>query len=610
MPTVVSIAPADGSSEVVVGTPIVVRLQRTDSTGETITETSQADFAVGTLADTFAAGSGRLELLRQLVDDFESYATGSLPAEWEAFLGSAPATVESLGGSKVLQIAGSGGATARSVRWLDAGQEADRDVAVKVRATTSAGTLLAVNARITGDTTYYWADIIDGTTVRLGKTVASASTTLDDAAFTWSADTWYWIRLQVVGTAIRAKVWAASGSEPSTWTLEVTDSDITAAGYVGVRGSYTTGTTWYFDDVTLYGEGSEYAASGSRISPEHDISAVGVVGRATIEFDATAPTDTTLVVKTRIDGGAWSDPCTSGQAIEGLTEGTDVSASVIEVQAELATSDTAVTPHLSELRLIFRPQDPALVEISVGAAVFSIAAGTLSYWNDSRIVGGELVTDETDLYYTTEVRWYAGEGAALTVAVSYDGVELDTAEITVEALGEWIMRSDGYWVAWESTPEWAIGGADGAFNVLDYAPSLVTADGWYAVQEALSVVSDGWYWVAHAVEFDSPGAAIVGQPTLSDAPAAVVVRGWTRDDSPAAAIVQGWMRADAPGAAIVAQELVSDTPAAAIVGHPLASDAPAAAIVYEAPRLLVLEVQVIDPATAVALAAAGVVVPS
>ncbi len=61
--------------------------------------------------------------------------------------------------------------------------------------------------------------------------------------FTHSAGQSLRVRFQAEGHTLRAKVWPASGSEPLGWQVEVHDTLITTAGFVGVRDGLAAGNT-------------------------------------------------------------------------------------------------------------------------------------------------------------------------------------------------------------------------------------------------------------------------------------------------------------------------------------------------------------------------------
>jgi len=43
------------------------------------------------------------------------------------------------------------------------------------------------------------------------------------------------VRIQGIGTTLKAKAWRTGYSEPGSWTISATDSALTASGQVGVR---------------------------------------------------------------------------------------------------------------------------------------------------------------------------------------------------------------------------------------------------------------------------------------------------------------------------------------------------------------------------------------
>lgn len=89
--------------------------------------------------------------------------------------------------------------------------------------------------------------------LHLEKVVSGTATDLvTQASFTVSTNTNYWLKLRIVGSNLYAKVWAASGSEPSTWTLTATDSTYTSAGRYGlIAGPTATGQTISYSNYQL-----------------------------------------------------------------------------------------------------------------------------------------------------------------------------------------------------------------------------------------------------------------------------------------------------------------------------------------------------------------------
>jgi hypothetical protein len=88
--------------------------------------------------------------------------------------------------------------------------------------------------RFTDGNNWYKA-YFDGSNLIIQKKVSGTATTLQTASFSASANTLYSVRFRISGTSLSAKVWAASGSEPTNWTATATDSSQSSAGYTGLR---------------------------------------------------------------------------------------------------------------------------------------------------------------------------------------------------------------------------------------------------------------------------------------------------------------------------------------------------------------------------------------
>jgi hypothetical protein len=66
--------------------------------------------------------------------------------------------------------------------------------------------------------------------VSAGTVSTLVSTSLDPVL----VSTWYWTQLRVVGTSLKARIWAYGAQAPSQWTLETTNATHTAAGWAGI----------------------------------------------------------------------------------------------------------------------------------------------------------------------------------------------------------------------------------------------------------------------------------------------------------------------------------------------------------------------------------------
>jgi hypothetical protein len=106
---------------------------------------------------------------------------------------------------------------------------------VRVEVTTANAMILTVRKR-------------NGSETQLGSAVTTQ--------FTHAAGTWYKMRFRIEGTALKAKLWTLGTSEPGTWDITTTDSDLVGVGSVGVRtllGSASTAVlpvTIQFDNFT------------------------------------------------------------------------------------------------------------------------------------------------------------------------------------------------------------------------------------------------------------------------------------------------------------------------------------------------------------------------
>ncbi|MFD4569390.1 poly-gamma-glutamate hydrolase family protein [Streptomyces sp. NPDC058467] len=75
-------------------------------------------------------------------------------------------------------------------------------------------------------------------TLTLRKRVAGTETllaTAADAGLVHAAGRMFWVRLQIAGSTLRAKIWLSGASEPNDWSVTTTDASLTAAGAIGTR---------------------------------------------------------------------------------------------------------------------------------------------------------------------------------------------------------------------------------------------------------------------------------------------------------------------------------------------------------------------------------------
>ncbi|MFE8962169.1 hypothetical protein [Streptomyces iakyrus] len=103
--------------------------------------------------------------------------------------------------------------------------------------------------RANGNVDFYMARLdfttAAGIVLTLRRRAANVETQLASytTGLTHTAGTWYRVRLQAIGSALKAKVWPASQPEPTAWHIEATDTVLTAAATVGTRSYANTGST-------------------------------------------------------------------------------------------------------------------------------------------------------------------------------------------------------------------------------------------------------------------------------------------------------------------------------------------------------------------------------
>lgn len=176
----------------------------------------------------------------QAQDTFSTSGRGT-PNAWS------PSSVASLNWSQLTGTAtmqmGSGAAqltgdTSINVMTLGPKNFYWTDVICTLRKHVYTTSTMGVLARVTAANTYYLAAFTSGT-LTLSRMVNGVSTALGTATFSEAVNTGYSVRLRVSGmisNTVQAKVWLASGTEPTSFQITASDSAITAPGTTGVYG--------------------------------------------------------------------------------------------------------------------------------------------------------------------------------------------------------------------------------------------------------------------------------------------------------------------------------------------------------------------------------------
>ena len=623
MPIVASVSPANAATGVAVDQPVTVELTRADSHNLVKVETTQADFAAGTLVSAEARATNDLALLVSLAagqwnDSYESDSIGAFPAGYTNWYGGGAYTVQSVDGVHVLQSSGGNGT--KAIYRSAPPSQADWDVCVDVKfASTGDPTIMLRGSGAWGSnpTGYAFYMLPAVQKLQLYKIVSNVSTLIGECAFTIVTGTWYTMRAYASGTSLKFKAWVRANSEPA-WQIEVTDGSITAAGYLGFQ-SWASG-TFYYDHFRTYAQTPAYSLSGSRVSPAYPLSTVGKFGTGIVEFDATTPTNTTLALFIATSAaGPWT-AVASGDRMALWNEGDDLAAVSIFTKAELATTDTGQTPVLSEVRLRFLPIDSALVEIDVDGVVHTVANGCLAIAGVTAKDVAGTITDPCyeDMTFLTVGSWQDYTPKTVNVLVKYNGITISTTTFTT------LDGDDAGTRATLSTIQGSRGGMYGGFmatasSALDgvtgmYGGYFVTElEYWYVRGEAGFIVEpspfssvDGQFYIAHRVMFDMVASGIVGQPSVTDVPGSGIVQAYQRADVPASGIVLAYQRSEVAASGIVAVPLdPSDVAASGIVGIEQRADVPASGVVYEVNTGTGIELRVISVDEAELLDAMG-----
>lgn len=183
--------------------------------------------------------------MAQYFTDFTEYALGVLPSDWSEVEGSGFLTKASDG------LYANARSTLRAGLW-SAVSGTDFDVLARVKiastlANSASAPVQGITARASSDgSNYYVFGIYSSSQVRLRKKTGGPTTITSATVATMAIDAWYWVRLQVIGTTIRGRVWADGASEPSGWDISVTDTAISSPGAAGVScGTVTSADSTY-----------------------------------------------------------------------------------------------------------------------------------------------------------------------------------------------------------------------------------------------------------------------------------------------------------------------------------------------------------------------------
>ena len=172
----------------------------------------------------------------------------------------------------------------RAYSWDTPGSAADAEILVRWRSTSNATDQIWLTLRGSGAAATEGGYVFRNTSsssIRIEKYISGTGTLIGSAAtYQIAANKWYWVRFRVNGTTQKIKIWDGDiEPEPSAWTIERTDSAITAAGWAAVGNAAATGTRDY-DELAVGTAGDSAiftpAAAEVRLTQAHAL----VVGQS------------------------------------------------------------------------------------------------------------------------------------------------------------------------------------------------------------------------------------------------------------------------------------------------------------------------------------------
>ncbi|MBE0448644.1 MAG: hypothetical protein IBX64_11200, partial [Actinobacteria bacterium] len=254
--TTVHITASDGVCEVTSSVTstgsFATQLNLTGLSDGTITITAYAKDEAGNESPVSLAKQVTKEA-RSFYTDFSKYPANQAPSGWT------PRWVTSNVTNLIKEKAGTAGGkcleqkpttgSRRSISWDAAGSVSDVETVARLRTDTDTiashqGWVVVRGSGASATENGYVVSIYNSSnntkSILLYRYLDGTYQLLQSKPYDWSANTWYWARLRAIGSTIQAKVWPDGENEPSSWSLNATDTSI-VSGWVGV-GGYARGT--------------------------------------------------------------------------------------------------------------------------------------------------------------------------------------------------------------------------------------------------------------------------------------------------------------------------------------------------------------------------------
>lgn len=365
--------------------------------------------------------------------DFTEYSLGSQPSDWTEIWdtsASSSSVVDTIGDDQAL-FHNISLANRNGLSWNDLDGDADRAntellyLVYNQDVTSAAGGGGFVRGSGTSTSETGYAVVYENAELGIRKLVSATQSVLaTTSGKNLAVNTWYWIRFRVNGSSLKAKIWAKADSEPGAWDLETTDTDITAAGKVGVC-SFSAGNDPYYEAFAAATNGDTASFGGSAAALDGAASAQATAtGTLTTQIPLTGAA---AVVATATGALSTAIPLTGQAASVSIADG------VLTTQISLDGSALAQASASGALTTQISLSGAALAEALASAGLTTSSGGLEGTAAAQATASGSLLT-AIPLAGAAQA-WATAEGG-LTTIIQLSGAAASVSSATGSLLIE------------------------------------------------------------------------------------------------------------------------------------------------------------------------------
>jgi hypothetical protein len=271
----------------------------------------------------------------------------------------------------------------------------------------------------------------------------------------------------------------------------------------------------------------------------------------------------------------------------------------LELRVRLTTSDTSVTPSVSNLRVHFEPCSQDDLEIVLDGESCVPDDNSLLNWGRGWIgTSGNpptLEADWSDLYSETNYPWMSRDLETITATLKYWSNTIDAVTFEAEASKYRLGYQRSYWSV-PLTPFFS-GPTLCSYTTLTSWWPIQKVYEWIIIDKGQAIHADGKYIVGHYQRDFLPGSLLVGTGNRRYNPGSLLVEGYLRNINPGSLLVQGPRRDVQPGMVIVAEPYRSSQPGSFLVAVEHLTSNPGSFLIYGVNRDGSIFVNVIDDNT-------------